>query len=116
MVSDNSSLAPITRVSQSSDDWPTLLGKLLQDFTRVLQDEVKLLAASVEPGLETAVVRSLNYMIFAVIGLCGVICLIAAMVPLLHTWLEWWQAFGVTGAAMVPFVIVSSRMSRHQKV
>jgi hypothetical protein len=113
MVSDNREVAA-SRVNPPSDDWPTLLDRLLEDFTRVLQGEVKLLGASIEPALESAVVRGLNHMILAVIGLCGVLCLIAATVLLLNTWLEWWQAFGATGLAVVLAVIVGSRISHAQ--
>jgi hypothetical protein len=66
MSSDHSHIdIPVSRLNHPQDDWPTLLGKLLEDFSRVLQGELKLLGASVEPALERAVVRSLNHMILA---------------------------------------------------
>jgi hypothetical protein len=46
-------------------------------------------------------------------GLCGLICLIAATVLFLHTWLEWWQAFGATGLTVVLIVFIGARVSRH---
>jgi Flp pilus assembly protein TadB len=106
----------VRRPNDAQEDWPTLLGKLFEDFTRVLRGEVRLLGANVEPALQSAIVRGLNHMILAVIGLCGILCLIAAMVLLLHTWLEWWQAFGATGFTVILVVIVGSRASRPQTV
>jgi hypothetical protein len=41
-----------------------------------------------------------------------VLCLIAAIVLLLHEWLAWWEAFGGTGIAVIFTVLFVSRLSR----
>ena len=114
MADHNPNHVAVTRLNHARDDWPTLLDKLLEDFTRVLQGEVRLLGASLEPAVENAVMRCLNHIILAVLGVCGVLCLIGAMIMLLHTWLEWWQALGATGVTVILVVMVGSRVSRHQ--
>jgi hypothetical protein len=101
----------VVRMEHAPDDWGTLLGKLLDDFTRVLQAEIKLLGATIEPAFDTALVRGLNRLILAAMGLCGLLCTMAATVLLLHKWLEWWQAFGATGIGIIVVVLICSLVS-----
>ena len=89
------------RVGSPHDEWPALLATLLEDFTRVLQSEVKLLRASIDSALKTAVVRAVSQLVLVVIALYGLLCLIGAAVVFLHEWIEWWQALGLTGVALV---------------
>lgn len=100
------------RVDQPHDEWPALLATLLQDFTRVLQGEVKLLSASVESALKTAVVRGVSQIVLVVVALYGVLCLIGATVLFLHKWIDWWQALGLTGVALFLIAIVGSLRPR----
>lgn len=106
----------VVRMERAPDDWGTLLGKLLDDFTRVLQAEIKLLGATIEPAFDTALVRGLNRMILAAMGLCGLLCIMAATVLLLHKWLEWWQAFGATGIGIIFVVLICSLVSNDRRV
>jgi hypothetical protein len=78
----------------------------------VLEREVQLFGARLEPTLERAVIRGLDHLILALVGLLGVVCLIAATVTLLHAKLAWWQAFGATGIILVLIAIVSMQWSR----
>jgi hypothetical protein len=104
--------AAVTRLDHPQDRWPTLLSKLLDDSARVLEREVELFSARLEIASERAIIRGVNYLILAMIGSIGVLCLIAASVLLLHARLAWWEAFGATGIAVVLIVILGSRLCR----
>jgi hypothetical protein len=106
-VSKGNNVGPV-RVEQRTDDWPTLLGKLFDDFTRILRGEVKLLGAGIALAIDSLVARSVRLMVLAAMALAGLSCLLAAAVLLLHRWLEWWAAFGVMGAALLFIVLVVS--------
>ena len=104
--------ATITRRDHAQDRWPTLLSKLLEDSARVLERELELFGARVEVTFERSIIRAVNYLILAIFGSCGLLCLIAAIVLLLHEWLAWWEAFGGTGIAVIFTVLFVSRLSR----
>ncbi|HEY1852732.1 MAG TPA: phage holin family protein [Candidatus Binataceae bacterium] len=113
MAKDNNNLGPV-RVEQRTDDWPTLLGKLFDDFIRILRGEVKLLGAGIAFAIDSLVARSVRLMVLAAMALAGLFCLLAAAILLLHKWLEWWQAFGVMGVGLLFIVLVAS-LSRSTK-
>lgn len=96
------------RSEQRADDWSTLLRKLLDDFTRILRGEARLLGATIALKIDSLVVRSVRLMVLAALALAGLSCLLAAAVLLLHQWLVWWAAFGVMGAALLFIVLVVS--------
>jgi hypothetical protein len=81
--------------------WPELFGQLILDFTRVLEAETRLMRASIEPTLTSVLEHWLWQLVIASIALMGGVLLVAAAILLLHTWLAWWLAFAITGAAMI---------------
>ncbi len=96
------------RDEQRVDDWSTLLGKLIDDCTRILRGEARLLGATIALKIDSLVVRSVRLMILAAMALAGLSCLLAATILILHKWLELWAAFGVVGAALLFIVLVVS--------
>jgi hypothetical protein len=109
-VAKDNNLGPV-RDHHAADDWPTLLLKLFDDFIRILRGEIKLMGASVARTIDGVLVRSLYLMVLAAIGVVGLFCLMAAILLLLHKWLEWWQAFGVMGVGLLLIVLLGSLRS-----
>ena len=78
-------------------DWTTLAARAIDDVARVVQAEMHLAEASFRSSLK----ENLNdaFAMFAVAGFIAAagVCLLAALVLLLHHWLEWWLAFALAG-------------------
>ncbi len=81
--------------------WPELFGKLVLDFTRILEAEARLLRASIQPSLISVLDHWLLQLVFAGIGLVGGMLLMCAAILLLHTWLAWWLCCAIVGAVTV---------------
>jgi putative superfamily III holin-X len=83
------------------ENWPTLLGRAVDDVSRVVHAEMRLfeaqLAVSAEALVENA---SLALTLFATF-IIAEICLVSAAILLLHKWLlSWWLSLGLTGIAI----------------
>jgi hypothetical protein len=100
--------------NRPADNWLALIVKLFDDIGRILAGEIRLAGAGLARVVENVVVRGLKRLILAAIGLCGLLCLIAATVLLLHKWLEWWQAFGAMGVSLLLIVVVGSLVDHQQ--
>jgi hypothetical protein len=96
MVPDNDQ--PTLPVEEHHHSWPDLFGKLIMDFTKVLEAEARLVRASIEPALTSVLDHWLLNLVFASIAVVGCLLLVAAVVLLLHLWLAWWLSFASTGA------------------
>jgi hypothetical protein len=92
--------------------WPGLLAKLFVDFTKVVEAEARLARASIEPTLTAVLDHWLFQIVAATLALIGCLLLLAAAILLLHRWMEWWEAFGVVGAATVLLAIICGWVGR----
>ncbi len=86
---------------EQAQSWPALFGKLILDFSKVLEAEARLMRASIQPTLSAVLERWLWQLVMAGIALTGCMLLIGAAILLIHVWLAWWLAFGITGAATI---------------
>jgi hypothetical protein len=111
VAKDNNHVAA-PRGLRAGADWPTLLAKLFDDFIRIVRGEIRLATASIAPGIDSVLMRILSRLALAVMGLCGVVCLMAAAILLLHKYLEWWAAFGLMGLGLLFLVLVGSLLPR----
>jgi hypothetical protein len=87
----------IDRASAAGPDWATLTDRALDDVSRILRSEMHMFQTSMETAVEARindVVRRLTTIIAMV---CGAICILCALILLLHQWLPWWQSFGIVG-------------------
>ena len=80
------------------ENWPTLLGRAVDDVSRVVHAEMRLfeahLAASAEALVENAYVALIVLATFVI----AEICIGAAAILLLHQWLlSWWLSLGLLG-------------------
>ena len=89
------------REEDQTHSWPGLFAQLVLDFTKVLEAEARLMRASIEPSLTAVLERWLLQLVTASIALTGALLLVGAAILLLHTWLAWWLAFAITGAATI---------------
>jgi hypothetical protein len=111
VAKDNNHVAPL-RDLRPSENWSTLLSKLLDDLVRIVRGEIRLAVASVTPAVNSVLVRILTLLTLAVVGLFGAVCLIAAGVLLLHKFLEWWAAFGAMGLGLLFIVLLGFLFTR----
>jgi hypothetical protein len=111
VAKDSNHVAPL-RDLRPSENWSTLLSKLLDDLVRIVRGEIRLAVASVTPAINRILVRTIILLTLAVIGLFGAVCLIAAGVLLLHKYLEWWAAFGAMGLGLLFIVLLGVLLTR----
>jgi hypothetical protein len=86
---------------ESLQDWPTLVGRAVDDVTRILQSEAHMLETSVSAALATRLATAIASLTVIAVMLCGGVCLLCAAILLLHQWLPLWQAFGLAGATIL---------------
>ena len=78
-------------------DGPTLVARIVADVARIVQTEIRLFEASLNPILSAAIDRLLGSMIALGAVLAGGLCLIAAVVVFLHRWLSWDASLAIAG-------------------
>jgi hypothetical protein len=82
-------------------EWPTLLGRMLEDVSRVIQLELQLLEAKLAPSLMAMADRAIAGLMILCAGVIGGSCLLAALILLLHGWMAWWQCFAIGGVVTI---------------
>jgi hypothetical protein len=105
-MADNQ-LTPNDRVSIEAreTDWASLLGRAVDDLTRIMHSELRLLSVSMKSALDEEVDRLLALVGTGVLMIGGVICALATLILFLHEFamLPWWQSFGIT--ALILFAV-----------
>ncbi len=82
-------------------DWPTLVGRAVDDVTRILQSEAHILQASIGGALETRLANAIATVTAIAVMICGAVCILCGAILLLHEWLPLWQAFGIPGVGIL---------------
>ena len=100
LIAQGQNSAPARQV-ESAVEWPTLLARMLEDVSRVIQLELQLLEARIAPSLMATVDRAIAGLILLYAGAIGGICLLGAFVLLLHRWMQWWQCLGIGGVVAI---------------
>ena len=85
----------------SFQDWPTLVGRAVDDVTRILQSEAHMLETSMSAALASRLANAIATLTVIAVMLCGGVCVLCAAILLLHQWLPLWQAFGLAGATIL---------------
>jgi hypothetical protein len=91
---------------QTLQDWPTLMGRAVDDVTRILQSEAHMLETSMSAALAARLADATAKLTVLAVMLCGGVCLLCAGILLIHEWLPLWQAFGLSGAIILMIGIV----------
>ena len=85
-----------------SPNWPTLLGRAVDDVSRILQAEIHLFEAHLRAVVETAIKNAVATLIVLSTFVAGGTCFVGAAIVLLHRWLqEWWIAFTLAGGMLL---------------
>lgn len=95
------------RAEARETDWGTLIARAVDDITRILHSEFRLLTASMKTVFDEEVDRVLAFVATGVLMVGGAICVLAAAILFLHEYamLPWWQSFGITGLALFAIAI-----------
>jgi hypothetical protein len=84
---------------ETSTEWPALLGRMLEDLSRVIRLELQLLEARIAPSLTTIVDRAIASLVILGASAIGALFLLAALVLFLHerALMQWWECLGIGG-------------------
>jgi hypothetical protein len=86
---------------ETLQDWPTLVGRAVDDVSRILQSEAHMLQTSMAAALETLLANAIATLTVIAVMICGAVCIACAAILLLHEWLPLWQAFGIAGGTIL---------------
>ena len=92
-------------------DWPTLVARIFTDVARIVQTEIRLFEASLNPILSAAIDRLLGSTIALGAFLAGGLCLLAAAVVFLHRWLWWDASLAIAGVVSLVGGYVAARVA-----
>jgi Putative Actinobacterial Holin-X, holin superfamily III len=87
--------------SETLQDWPTLVGRAVDDVTHILQSEAHMLETNMSAALETRLASAIATLTVVAVMVCGGVCILSAAILLLHEWLPLWQAFGLAGVGIM---------------
>jgi hypothetical protein len=95
------------RAEARDTDWATLIARAVDDITRIVDSEFRLLSASMKTVLDEEIDRVLAFVATGVLMVGGVICVLAAVIGFLHEYamLPWWQSFGICGLTLFALAI-----------
>jgi hypothetical protein len=98
-------------------DWGTLIGRAVDDITRIVHSEFRLLTVSMKTVLDDEIDRVLAFIATFVLMAGGAICVLAAVILFLHEYamLPWWQSFGITGLALFAIAIAVGAFARRSR-
>lgn len=86
-------------------DWPSLIGRFVDNLTRVFRAEIllleKRLSQSASDVIRNIVAHAAAILVLAATTIVGLICLLAGFILLLHRWLPAWQACGIGGLTII---------------
>ena len=82
-------------------DWPTLVGRTVDDVTRILQSEARILQTNMGAALETRLASAIATLTIVAVMISGAVCIVCAAILLVHQWLPLWQSFGIIGGGIL---------------
>ncbi len=84
-----------------SPDWATLTERALDDVSRIVRSEIHILQTSIETAVEARIDSVVTRAMTLAVIICGALCILCAVILLLHQWLPWWQSFGLAGCSLL---------------
>jgi Putative Actinobacterial Holin-X, holin superfamily III len=100
------------RVSANQPDWATLIKRALDDVSRILRSEIQILQTSLRQAVEAQVSRAVVRLTVIAAMACGAVCLLCAIILLIHQWLPLWQSFGLVGIVTLAGGLVGQAIIR----
>jgi Putative Actinobacterial Holin-X, holin superfamily III len=105
-------LHPTIAEPPPEESWSQIVSRAIDDISRIMQSEVRLLEASLRKVLVEQVDRILASVTAAVILIAGGVCMIAALILLLHLWFALWLSWGITGGVLFIVALIVWAMGR----
>jgi len=84
-------------------DWSTLVGRAIDDVSRIIQSEIGLFETTLRGAVEEQTDYALANLATVAVMICATICMLGALILFLHQWLQWWLAFAIAG--LVAFAV-----------
>jgi cation transport ATPase len=81
--------------------WPKLLAETVDEVARIVRTEIRLAEASLKRIIESQTERVMGALFLLVALVYGSMFVLGGVVLLIHQWLAWWMAFGITGIVII---------------
>lgn len=81
--------------------WSQLLAETVDEVARIVRTEIRLAEASLSRLLERQTERAFGAVWLLVALVYGSMFILSSVVLLIHQWLAWWMAFGITGVVII---------------
>jgi hypothetical protein len=78
-------------------DWSTLVGRAIEDVSRIIQSEIGLLETTLRAVVEEQTDYALANLAAVAVMICAALCMLVALILFLHQWLQLWLAFAIAG-------------------
>jgi hypothetical protein len=85
------------RSADGHQDWPDLIGRAVDDVSRILHSEADILQTRLGDSIRAGLNHSAEVVAILAIFLWSVGFLLLGVILFLHHWLPLWSAFGVVG-------------------
>jgi hypothetical protein len=102
-----------TRPDGAEPEWSSLLGRIFDDFTRLLQGEVRLLELNLGRMLTAVVDRALGQLLLLSAVVVGGLCLVGSLITGLAIFMPWWAAFAVSGVLVMGGGLLADMGMKH---
>jgi len=88
-------------------DWSTLIARAVDDMSRIMQSEGRLIVAGIRTVLNEEIERVFAFIATGLLMAGGAACLLAAAIFFLHEFvlLAWWASFGIVGLALFAIAV-----------
>jgi len=105
-----SELSPSTngRAADGHPDWPSLIGRAVDDVSRILHSEAEILQTRLGDSIRSGLNHSAEVVALLVLFLWSIGCLLLGVILFLHLWLPLWFAFGVVGLCTISVAILGA--------
>jgi putative superfamily III holin-X len=81
--------------------WSQLLGETLDEVARIVRTEIGLAEASLSRMVQNQTERVFGEIVLLFALIYGATFVLGSLVLLIHQWLAWWIAFGITGIVII---------------
>jgi Putative Actinobacterial Holin-X, holin superfamily III len=81
--------------------WPQLLAETVDEVARIVRTEIRLAEASLSRIVGHQTERVFGAVVLLVALVYGATFVLGSIVLLIHQWLAWWMAFGITGIVII---------------
>jgi Flp pilus assembly protein TadB len=93
------------RAADGHPDWPTLIGRAVDDVSRILHSEAEILQTRLGDSIRSGLNHSAEVVALLALFLWSIGCLLLGVILFLHLWFPLWFAFGVVGLCTMSVAI-----------